>query len=54
MENKEGFDVKIKCERCGSGYGYVRLKSNLWVCRSCSFIMKIGNKKGDKKDASDK
>jgi ribosomal protein L37AE/L43A len=27
-----------KCKRCGSGFGYIQIKTGNWVCRSCGYI----------------
>lgn len=36
MENeKTENDNKIKCSKCGSSFGYLRIKDKTWVCRSC-------------------
>ena len=39
---KESVDKKekIKCSKCGSGFGYLKLKDKSWCCRSCGNIDK--------------
>jgi len=37
MENEEK-PQKRKCEKCGSGQTYVRIKEGSLVCRSCGHI----------------
>lgn len=34
-------EFKILCERCGSNFGYVRIKTHEWVCRRCQNIQKL-------------
>ena len=42
--NKEKKEVeKIRCEKCGSGQTYVRLKEGTRVCRNCGHVVKIKN-----------
>lgn len=38
-------DNKQRCENCGSGYGYFRIKEKEWQCRQCGCIKKLGDKK---------
>jgi ribosomal protein S27E len=38
QKQKINKDVKIKCENCGSHYGYFKLKTNSYQCRSCGHI----------------
>jgi len=28
-------DNKIRCSKCGSLFGYLKSKENIWRCRSC-------------------
>lgn len=28
---------KIRCSRCNSVFGYIRIKTNKWVCRKCGY-----------------
>jgi ribosomal protein S14 len=28
---------KLRCSKCGSYFGYIRLKDKSYVCRSCGF-----------------
>lgn len=32
---------QIKCSNCGSGFGYIQIKTGNWVCRSCGNIEKV-------------
>jgi len=32
---------KHKCSNCGTSYGYLQLKTNTWVCRSCGNTDKL-------------
>ena len=34
VEKKE----KHKCIKCGSSFGYLRIKEKKWVCRSCGYV----------------
>jgi transcription initiation factor TFIIIB Brf1 subunit/transcription initiation factor TFIIB len=34
---------KLRCENCGSGETYIRLKEGSLVCRSCGHIQKLEN-----------
>jgi len=36
------------CKNCGSKFGYPRIKTGDWVCRTCGFVEK---KAGGKEDA---
>jgi ribosomal protein L37AE/L43A len=47
MEKRD--DSKIRCEKCGSSFGYLRMKDHQWVCRSCGTIKDLKEKREDKK-----
>jgi ribosomal protein L37AE/L43A len=32
---------KIKCSKCRSLFGYLRIKDKIWVCRSCGFESEV-------------
>lgn len=32
----------VKCENCGSGFTYFRIKTSERVCRSCGCTKKVG------------
>jgi len=34
---KEDAKERIKCSKCGSTLGYLRIKDKIFVCRSCGF-----------------
>lgn len=40
---------KTTCEKCGSLFGYIRLRSNEWVCRSCGHVQINDKTKKEKK-----
>ena len=42
---------KKKCEKCGSGFGYLRRKDYVWVCRTCGALHKIKKEEEDPQDA---
>lgn len=31
----------MKCNKCNSEYGYVRISTQQWVCRKCGNIQKL-------------
>jgi ribosomal protein L37AE/L43A len=36
QKTKEEEDTKkIRCSKCNSTLGYLRIKDKIWVCRSC-------------------
>lgn len=38
---------KPSCENCGVSNGYLRLKSNEWICRSCGHITPLKKQEVD-------
>lgn len=36
-EKKEVPKEKIRCKKCGSYFGYLRIKDKTWQCRSCGY-----------------
>ena len=44
MVNKECVDKDISCNKCGSKFTYIRLKTNERICRSCGYIEKLEDK----------
>lgn len=47
-QSQERNDNKRRCDNCGSGYGYLRIKEKQWVCRQCGNVQEL-DQKGDKK-----
>jgi len=43
MEKKEvrKEDEKIRCKKCNSTFGYIRIKDGNFVCRSCGHIEEV-------------
>lgn len=44
MENQQKekkLTKKIRCSKCASTFGYLRIKERKWVCRSCGHEEKI-------------
>lgn len=39
-QEKENLN-QIKCTKCGSGFGYIQIKTGNWVCRNCGNIEKV-------------
>jgi len=37
-EDEKKEDEKHRCIKCGSLFGYLRIKDKTWVCRSCGNI----------------
>lgn len=37
---KQNQKRRKNCKNCGSKFGYPRIKSGDWVCRTCGFIEK--------------
>lgn len=35
IEKAEEFE-QIRCQRCKSTFGYVKIKNNTWKCRKCN------------------
>jgi len=36
-EEHEKKEERIRCQRCDSKFGYLRIKDHVWICRSCGF-----------------
>jgi len=36
-ENKELKEERLRCKKCDSAFGYLRIKDHVWICRSCGF-----------------
>lgn len=41
IEKKQEKQNNPKCSKCGSGFGYIQIKTGNWVCRSCGNIEKV-------------
>lgn len=42
IEKEQEKQAKIpKCNKCGSGFGYIQIKTGNWVCRNCGNIEKV-------------
>jgi ribosomal protein L37AE/L43A len=37
-EQKKETKNKIRCPKCNSTFGYLRLKKKEWQCRNCGYI----------------
>jgi len=33
--DEEKKEERIRCVKCNSKFGYLRIKDHVWVCRSC-------------------
>lgn len=40
----------MTCKKCGSKFGYVRLKKKEWICRTCGEVSEIKTIKKIAKD----
>jgi ribosomal protein L37AE/L43A len=44
MSDKKEKDAKssdkIRCKKCNSTFGYLRMKDKSWICRACGFVSK--------------
>jgi len=39
VEKKEVIkEEKHRCVKCGSLFGYLRIKEKAWVCRTCGYL----------------
>ena len=38
---KKAKNNKIRCEKCGSNFGYVRIKKKEFQCRDCLHVTKL-------------
>jgi len=45
LQRKEQKKSKIRCSKCGSLFGYLRLKDRKWQCRSCGNSETLEEKK---------
>lgn len=46
---KEKQKNKPSCDKCGSLFGYSRIKTNEWVCRVCGNVQVLDKSKKQKK-----
>jgi ribosomal protein L37AE/L43A len=40
MAEKKEAKNKTRCEKCQSGFGYLKIKDKTWQCRSCGHVNK--------------
>ena len=45
VEKKEELVEKHRCKKCGSLFGYLRIKDEEWQCRTCGYVDKKGVQK---------
>ena len=38
MDSDEGKKEEgLRCKKCDSKFGYLRIKDHIWICRSCGY-----------------